>query len=142
LSHQTAAAGKSQEINAAASPTEAPAGFMAELAAGLAAAQITADGGTLSTYSIDQGPVVDWQLPLAVVWAESVADVQHIARTCTKYGVPIVPRGAGTGVSGGAHAVKGCIVLSLERMNRILELNPDHAAVTSHLVPRPQRCVH
>lgn len=125
MSHQTAAAGKSQEINAAASPTGAPAGFMAELAAGLAAAQITADGGTLSTYSIDQGPVVDWQLPLAVVWAESVKDVQHVARTCTKYGVPIVPRGAGTGVSGGAHAVKGCIVLSLERMNRILELNPE-----------------
>ena len=125
MSHQTAAAGKSQEINAAASPTGAPAGFMAELAAGLAAAQITADGGTLSTYSIDQGPVVDWQLPLAVVWAESVKDVQHVARTCTKYGVPIVPRGAGTGVSGGAHAVKGCIVLSLERMNRILDLNPD-----------------
>ncbi|NYD78789.1 glycolate oxidase [Arthrobacter cupressi] len=125
MSHQTAAAGNSQEINAAASPSEAPAGFMEELAAGLAAAQLTADGGTLSTYSIDQGPVTDWQLPLAVVWAESVEDVQHIARTCTKYSVPIVPRGAGTGISGGAHAIKGCIVLSLERMNRILALNPE-----------------
>jgi glycolate oxidase len=39
--------------------------------------------------------------------------------------VPIVARGAGTGVSGGAHASQGCIVLSLERMNRILDLNPD-----------------
>ena len=39
--------------------------------------------------------------------------------------MPIVPRGAGTGVSGGAHASEGSVVLSLERMNRILDLNPD-----------------
>ena len=37
----------------------------------------------------------------------------------------MVARGAGTGVSGGAHASEGCVVLSLERMNRILDLNPD-----------------
>jgi glycolate oxidase len=87
--------------------------------------KLAVDDGTLAVYAIDQAPVLDFQLPLAVVWAETVADVQAVVSTCAKRRVPIVARGAGTGVSGGAHASKGCIVLSLERMNRILELNPD-----------------
>jgi glycolate oxidase len=130
LSQHTASAGNPREANArtglaAASPASAPAGFIDELAAGLGPGLIARDGEVLSAYSIDQGPVVDWQLPVAVVWAESVEQVQHIARTCSRYGVPIVPRGAGTGISGGANAVKGCIILGLERMNRILALNPE-----------------
>lgn len=130
MSQHTASAGNPREANtrtglAAASPGSAPAGFIEELATGLGPGQIAADGEVLTAYSIDQGPVVDWQLPVAVVWAESVEDVQHIARTCSRYGVPIVPRGAGTGISGGANAVKGCIILGLERMNRILALNPE-----------------
>ncbi|MEZ2391913.1 FAD-binding oxidoreductase [bacterium RCC_150] len=83
------------------------------------------DEPTRTTYAVDQGPVLDFQLPLAVVFAESVQDVQHVVRTCAKYMVPIVARGAGTGVSGGAHASEGCIVLSLERMDRILKVNAD-----------------
>ncbi|UVJ41515.1 FAD-binding oxidoreductase [Arthrobacter sp. CJ23] len=91
----------------------------------LSHAQLALDEATRNSYSIDQGPIVDRHLPLAVVWAESVENVQHIVRSCAAYGIPIVARGAGTGVSGGAHASRGCIVLSLERMNRILDLNPD-----------------
>ena len=130
MSQHTASAGNPREANArtglgAASPGSAPAGFIEDLASGLGPGQIAADGDLLSAYSIDQGPVVDWQLPVAVVWAESVEEVQHVARTCSRYGVPIVPRGAGTGISGGANAVKGCIILGLERMNRILALNPE-----------------
>jgi glycolate oxidase len=69
--------------------------------------------------------VLDYQLPLAVVRAESVADVQATVSACAARGVALVARGAGTGVSGGAHASEGCVVLTLEGMNRILELNPD-----------------
>jgi glycolate oxidase len=54
-----------------------------------------------------------------------VAEVQAVVKACAAGAVPIVPRGAGTGVSGGAHATRGCIILSLERMDRVLELNPD-----------------
>jgi glycolate oxidase len=99
--------------------------FLDQLKAGLMETQLAEDEATRTVYSADQGPLPERHLPLAVVWAESVQDVQHIVRTCAKYGIPIVARGAGTGVSGGAHATRGCIVLSLERMNRILELNPD-----------------
>ncbi|BAS07412.1 glycolate oxidase subunit GlcD [Arthrobacter sp. Hiyo4] len=60
-----------------------------------------------------------------MVFAGSVADVQAVVRLCAAANVAVVARGAGTGVSGGAHASRNCIVLSLERMNRILDLNPD-----------------
>ncbi len=60
------------------------------------------DEETLTVYSADQGPMLERHLPLAVVWAESVEDVQHIVRSCAAHQVPIVARGgAGTGVSGG-----------------------------------------
>ncbi|MEV8130957.1 FAD-linked oxidase C-terminal domain-containing protein [Pseudarthrobacter oxydans] len=91
----------------------------------LAPGQVDAGEVALRRYAVDQAPVIDFQLPLAVVFPESVADVQAVVRACAGTGVAIVARGAGTGVSGGAHATKNCIVLSLERMDRILALNPD-----------------
>lgn len=96
-----------------------------ELVDALGAAQVSADQATLARYAVDQAPVLDYQLPEAVVFARSVADVQATIRLCGAQGVSIVARGAGTGVSGGAHASRNSIVLSLERMDRILDLNPD-----------------
>ena len=96
-----------------------------ELETALAAGQVDRAEATLSRYAVDQAPILDYQLPLAVVFPESVPDVQAVVRICADSAVPIVPRGAGTGVSGGAHATQGCIILSLERMDRILDLNPD-----------------
>lgn len=96
-----------------------------ELTSSLGAAKIAVDATTLAAYAVDQAPVLDYQLPQAVVRAESVADVQATVRACAALGVALVARGAGTGVSGGAHASAGCVVLTLERMNRILDLNPD-----------------
>lgn len=87
--------------------------------------KVAVDDWSLATCAVDQAPVLDYHLPLAVVRAETVADVQSAVRACAAHGVPVVARGAGTGVSGGAHASEGSIVLSLERMNRILALNPD-----------------
>jgi glycolate oxidase len=96
-----------------------------ELTSVLAPAKIAVDAATLAVYAVDQAPVLDYQLPQAVVYAESVADVQATVAACAARGVALVARGAGTGVSGGAHASEGCVVLTLERMNRILDLNPD-----------------
>ncbi|MDQ0822719.1 glycolate oxidase [Arthrobacter sp. V4I6] len=96
-----------------------------ELTSALGPAKVVLDATALAAYAVDQAPVLDFQLPQAVVFAESVEDVQVTVRACAARGVPVVARGAGTGVSGGAHASQGCVVLSLERMNRILDLNPD-----------------
>ncbi|GAA4376375.1 FAD-binding oxidoreductase [Agromyces bauzanensis] len=61
--------------------------------------------------------------PLAVVHAASVAEVQQVMRIAYATGTPVVPRGAGTGLAGGAIASPGAIVLDLSRMNRILEIS-------------------
>jgi glycolate oxidase len=96
-----------------------------ELDAILAPGQLETGEVSLHRYAVDQAPVIDFQLPLAVVFPESVADVQAVVKACAGSGTAIVPRGAGTGVSGGAHATSNCIILSLERMDRIIALNPD-----------------
>ncbi|MCU1434552.1 MAG: FAD-linked oxidase [Pseudarthrobacter sp.] len=96
-----------------------------ELVGALGAAQVNTDETALARYAVDQAPVLDFQLPEAVVFARSVADVQAVVLLCSAQGVSVVARGAGTGVSGGAHASRNSVVLSLERMNRILDLNPD-----------------
>ena len=58
-------------------------------------------------------------MPLGVVRARNAADVQVAVRWAAAHGIPIVPRGAGSGLSGGSCAVDGCIVLSLERMRTV-----------------------
>nr|WP_204536633.1 FAD-linked oxidase C-terminal domain-containing protein [Arthrobacter tumbae] len=87
--------------------------------------RILTDGSALVHYSRDQGPVAQPAEPAVVVLAESVEEVQHVVRCAHRLGVAVVARGSGTSLSGGAHAVPGCIVLSLERMNRILEVRPE-----------------
>ena len=63
--------------------------------------------------------------PLAVVNARSIADVQATMRIAFEHSIPVVPRGAGTGLAGGAIGSGGEIVLSTLAMNRILEVNVD-----------------
>lgn len=64
-------------------------------------------------------------VPLAIVHAASVADVQATMRIATETRTPVVTRGAGTGLAGGANAGHGEIVLSTLGMARILEVRPD-----------------
>ena len=66
---------------------------------------------------------VDTATPDAVVIPRDTADVARLARFCSEHGVPIVPRGAGTGLSGGAIPIEGGVVVSFSRMSRILELD-------------------
>ena len=63
--------------------------------------------------------------PLAVVRAETVEQVQAVLRLATEYRVPVVTRGAGTGLAGGACGSAGTIVLNVAGMNRILEIRPE-----------------
>lgn len=67
--------------------------------------------------------------PLAVVRAESAVHVQDCLRWASEHQVTVVPRGTGTGLAGGATAVEGCIVLTLERMTGI-EIDPVCAIAT------------
>jgi glycolate oxidase len=65
-------------------------------------------------------------LPEVVVYAESAEEVAAVMRLAGELKVPVVPRGAGSGLTGGALAVNGGIMLSLARMNRILEIDTEN----------------
>ncbi|HET7723113.1 MAG TPA: FAD-linked oxidase C-terminal domain-containing protein [Propionibacteriaceae bacterium] len=84
---------------------------------------VVTDVETLEEYAHDDAEWAPYVRPAAVVLAASVDDVVATVRTARAFGVPVVPRGAGSGLSGGANATAGCIVLSLERMTRITEVN-------------------
>ncbi|MFN3513965.1 MAG: FAD-linked oxidase C-terminal domain-containing protein [Phenylobacterium sp.] len=64
-------------------------------------------------------------LPGVVALPHTVEQVQAILRTCCELGVPVVARGAGTGLSGGALPFPGCVLLSLARFDKILEIDAD-----------------
>jgi glycolate oxidase len=63
-------------------------------------------------------------VPQAVVFPESTEHVAAAVRVAHRYGVPVIPRGAGTGLSGGAIAAVGGVVVALTRMKRVLEVDP------------------
>jgi glycolate oxidase len=90
----------------------------------LGAAVIT-DPETLQALRADKSGQLSAGAPLAVVEARSIEDVQATLRFATEHRIPVVPRGAGTGVAGAAIAGPGELVLSTLRMDRILEISVD-----------------
>lgn len=69
-------------------------------------------------------------LPDAVAWPETTDEVSAILKLANEYRIPVVPYGEGSGVLGGALAIRGGIVLDMKRMNRILELDEKSLLVT------------
>lgn len=71
-------------------------------------------------YAHDEMPFYGTRMPHAVVEAASTQEVCDVCRICYGAGVPVIPRGAGTGLSGGCVALYGGVVLDISKMNRIL----------------------
>lgn len=84
------------------------------------------DEEVLAGLSADDAEWAHVGRPLAAVRATSTVEVQQVVAACARLGVPVVPRGAGTGLAGGANAVDGCVVLDLSAMNRVLEIDVDN----------------
>jgi glycolate oxidase len=68
--------------------------------------------------------------PDAVVFASSAEEISQLLKSANREGFPVVPRGAGSGFTGGAVPVQGGVVLSFERMNRILQIDPENLIAT------------
>lgn len=83
--------------------------------------QTTTSSVELLTYEVDAG--FDRGRPQAVVFPESSVDVCHLLRWAAEQGMAVVARGAGTGLSGGAVAEHGGVILEFARMNRVLEFD-------------------
>ena len=83
------------------------------------------DPDLVATFTRDQADLVTGAgTPIAVAQPRTTAEVSLLLRLASQNGIPVVPRGAGSGVSGGAVATDGCLVLSLMKMDQVLEINP------------------
>ncbi len=83
--------------------------------------QVFTDAASLLTYEVDAG--VDRGTPDGVVLPHSAQDVARIVRWAAEHHVPLVGRGAGTGLSGGAVAEHGGLIVEFSRMNRVLNVD-------------------
>jgi len=96
------------------------------LSRGLPAGRLVVDPDVLAAMSQDDAEWAPAGQAAAGVRATTEAEVAHVVRVCAQLRVPVVPRGAGTGLAGGANAVDGCVVLDLARMDQVLEIDRDN----------------
>ena len=107
-------------------PMVNPGVLVEALSRGLPAERLVVDPDVLAAISHDDAEWAPTGQAAVGIRARSEAEVQHVVRVCAELGAPVVPRGAGTGLSGGANAVGGCVILDLSPMNQILEIDPDN----------------
>jgi glycolate oxidase len=116
----------SAQPGTAAALTIDAAGLIGALGRGLPDERLVIDPDVLAAISHDEAEWAPVGRAVAGVRARTEAEVRHVVRTCAEYGAPVVPRGAGTGLSGGANAADGSVVLDLSRMNQVLEIDRDN----------------
>ncbi len=103
--------------------------LLAALTAVVGADAVLTEREQLQPYECD-GLSAYRQLPRCVVLPSSVAEVQQVVALCHQFQVPVVARGAGTGLSGGALPHTEGVVVSLARLNRIIDINPARRTAT------------
>ncbi|WP_410563244.1 FAD-binding oxidoreductase [Amycolatopsis sp. cmx-4-61] len=84
---------------------------------------VLTDSDVTASYARDMMPLAPSGTPLAVVLPANTEQVQAVVKACAEAKVPIVPRGAGSGLSGAANAIDGCVTLSLTKLNEIVEID-------------------
>ena len=85
---------------------------------------VVTDPDILAAHARDEAGLCAAGTPAGLVRPTSTEQVQQVVRVAGRHGIPIVPQGARTGLSGAANAVDGCILLSTQAMNRIIEIDP------------------
>jgi glycolate oxidase len=111
---------------AVAAPAIDAAGLIGALSQGLPDGRLVVDPDVLAAISHDEAEWAPVGQAVAGVRARTEAEVRHVVRTCAEFRAPVVPRGAGTGLSGGANAADGSVVLDLSKMNRVLDIDQDN----------------
>ena len=104
--------------------------WVTELQDALGADSVLTDPDVTAGYARDQAMLAPAGTPAAVVLPRTTEDVVAVMQVATRHGVPVVPRGAGSGLAGSSNAVDGAITLVMTRMNAVLEVSPaDRLAV-------------
>lgn len=103
-----------------------------ELTEALPAEAVITNPDTIEAYRRDRANDPNAGMPLAVVRATTAQHVQTAVKFAATHRIPVVPRGAGSGLSGGSTAVDGCIVISVDKMNAI---DIDPVTRTAHVQP-------
>jgi glycolate oxidase len=108
--------------------------FVRAVVDAVGSAHVRSDPDTLSIYG--QDALRQGHSPHLVVFPGSTSEVAAVARACNEARVPLVVRGAGTGYTGGAVPTRGGVVMSMERLNRILEIDEINllAVVQPHVI--------
>jgi len=96
--------------------------IVARLRAVLPADAVISDGAELRVYECDALTAYRCP-PLAAVLPRSTAEVSAVLRICHEEGVPVVPRGSGTSLAGGAMPTADAVILGVARMNAVLEVD-------------------
>lgn len=91
---------------------------------------IITDQEKMETYSHDETPPQYAHMPDVVVIPKNADEISKIIKLANAELIPVTPRGGGTGLSGGSIPVFGGIVLSLEKMNKIIEIDPGNMMIT------------
>lgn len=104
-----------------------PPEFLSRAKAALGEANLLTDPADCYAYACDNSRKAF--PPEAVAFASETFQVQQILKLCNEYRVPLTPRGRGTGTAGGSVPERGGVVLSLERMRRILSLDPANRVI-------------
>jgi glycolate oxidase subunit GlcD len=104
------------------------AALVADLAAAIGRDRVRADSAERALLRRDAS-VFDGGVAGPVCFPGSTADVQAVVRTAIRHGRAVVPRGAGTGLAGGAIPLGAPVVISMMRMNRVLEIDLDSRVV-------------
>lgn len=107
-----------------AAPDEVQGNLTDRLLSGLPAEAVLTDADITASYANDMASFCPSGVPAVVVLPRTVEQVQHVMRIATELRVPVVPQGARSGLSGAANASDGCIIVSLTKMDRILEIDP------------------
>jgi glycolate oxidase subunit GlcD len=106
------------------------AAWVTELQAALGPGNVLLDPDVTVAYARDQAMLAPAGTPAAVVLPRSTADVVAVMQVASRHGIPVVPRGAGSGLAGASNAVDGAITLVTTRMDAVLEVAPgDRLAV-------------
>src|ERR1700760_2058623 len=116
----------SAQSGTTAGPPVDAAGLISARGRGLPDDRLVVDADVLAAISHDDAEWPPVGRAVAGVRARTEAEVQHVVRTCAEFRAPIVPRGAGTGLSGGGNAIDGCVGVDLSPMNQVIEIDADN----------------